>query len=237
MRPIVMLAALVGTGVASVATRPQSSPPAAATPPAEPQGDGIVVVGPRQEDDIVVTAAGPVIRGGLWRFRRSGTMNYGVVGGRFSQQTSLPFSFISCLPEGTLVATLRRASGERSSLLSGVRCNDLTLTVDKGRIAGRRVCTGGPGGVRASTDISGRYDSRQLSIMFALEQLHDGHQGIGGEGWNPERPKGNRWQVVAVREGDCPATPVRNQRNAEEIVPLLFTPAINYQEFDGIPKD
>ena len=57
--------------------------------------------------------------------------------------------------------------------------------------------------------------------MFAKEELHDGHERGGGPGWNPERPKGYRWQAVAVREGDCPGSPVRNQRNAEELVPLL----------------
>lgn len=234
MRPIVILAGalVVVAGITGVAARQQRASPAA-----EPQGDGIVVVGPRIEDDIVVTGDRPTIRGGLWRFRRSGTMNYGAVSGRFSGQTSLPFSFTSCLPDGTLEATLRRASGERSSLLSTSRCNDLDLTVAKGRIAGRRICSVGPAGVRSTTDISGRYDKRELSLMFAREELHDGHQQNGGEGWVPERPKGNRWRVVAIREGDCPASPVKNQRNAEEIVPLLFTKSIDFQNFDGTLQD
>ncbi len=235
MRAIVILAGALVVGITGVAAQQQPAPPAAR--PAEPQGDGIVVVGPRIDDDIVVTGDRPAIRGGLWRFRRSGTMNFGETNGRFAQSTSLPFSFMTCLPDGTLEATLRRASGEQSSLLTGTRCNDLDLSVTGGRIKGRRICTTIPGGVRATTDIAGRYDKRHMSLMFAVEQLHDGHQRDGGEGWDPERPKGHRWQAVAVREGDCPASPVRNQRNAQEVVPLLFTPAINYQEFDGIPRD
>lgn len=81
MRPIVILAGalVVGASITGVAARQQPASPAA-----EPQGDGIVVVGPRIEDDIVVTGDRPTIRGGLWRFRRSGTMNYGAVSGRFS---------------------------------------------------------------------------------------------------------------------------------------------------------
>ena len=238
MRAAAILAAMLttGAGVAAFAAVQRDTAPAPA-PRAAPQEDGILVIGPRQEDDIVVTGARPVIRGGLWRFRRSGTMNYGGTTGRFSQSTSLPFSFLTCLPDGELEAALRRASGEGSSLMSDARCNDLRLTVGKGRVAGKRICTAGRAGQRATTDISGRYDTRQLAIMFATEELHDGHERGGGPGWNPERPKGYRWQAVAVREGDCPGSPVRNQRNAEELVPLLFTPALNYQEFDGIPRD
>jgi len=231
-----MAAAIVaiGGGVAALAAGQRD---AASAAQAKPQDDSILVIGPRQEDDIVVTGARPVIRGGLWRFRRSGTLNYGEDNHRFSQTTSLPFSFTTCLPGGELEDALRRASGERSSLLSPDRCNDLTLTVGKGRVAGKRLCTVGRGALRITTDISGRYDNRQLSITFAAEQLHDGNEPNGAPGWNPQRPKGYRWRAVAVREGDCPASPVRNQRNLEELVPLLFTPAINYQEFDTIPRD
>lgn len=236
MRSAMTAAVLIAAGAGAAAFAGVQRDPAPAAPVAA-QDDGILVIGPRQEDDIVVTGDRPVIRGGLWRFRRSGTMNYGASTGRFSQSTSLPFSFRTCLPDGELEAALRRASGEDSSLLSDTRCNDLKLTVGKGRVAGKRVCSGGRGASRATTDISGRYDNRQLTITFAAEQLHDGHEPGEGPGWNPERPKGYRWQAVAMREGDCPAVPVRNQRNAEELVPLLFTPALDYQDFDRIPED
>ncbi len=242
MRAAAILAAMLatGAGVAAFAAVQRDTAPAPASTPnprATPQDDGILVLGPRQEDDIVVTGARPFIRGGLWRFRRSGTMNYGVTPGRFSQATSLPFSFLTCLPDGELEAALRRASGEGSSLMSDARCNDLRLTVGKGRVAGKRICTAGRAGQRVATDISGRYDTRQLAITFAAEALHDGYERGGGPDWNPERAKGYRWQAVAVREGDCPQSPVRNQRNAEEVVPLLFTPGLDYLAFDTMPKD
>jgi hypothetical protein len=232
-----MLAGVAGVAAfAAVQSGTEHGTDGPASPPAV-QDDGFLVIGPRQGDDIIVTGTRPVLRGGLWRFRRSGTLNYGAPNGRFSQASSLPFAFRTCLPDGELEKALRRASGEESSLLHNARCNDLTLTVGKGRIAGKRSCSAGRGALRVTTDISGRYDNRQMTIMFAAEELHNGHEPGGGPGWNPERPKGYRWQAVAIREGDCPATPVLNQRTAEELVPLLFTPALNYQEFDGIPRD
>jgi hypothetical protein len=192
----------------------------AAMPTSVPQDPPpIVVVGP--DADIVVTGPQPMLRGGLWQFRRSPTLFLGGGG------SSRGFGFTTCLADGTLPATIRALAGERSTMPRGGICTALRLTVADGRIAGRRSCTH-PGlriGTSASNsklDLSGRYDSRRMTMVFRSEDEFDGMERGGGAGWNPRRQTGQRWQAEAVRIGDCPAARRLDQRSAEEAIGQLF---------------
>ncbi len=181
----------------------------------------IVVVGP--DADIVVTGPQPVLRGGLWQFRRSPTLFLGGGG------SSRGFGFTTCLADGALPATIRALAGERSAMPRNGICTSLRLTVAEGRIAGRRSCTR-PSmqiGIDASNSklaLSGGYDSRRLTIVFRSEDEFNGMERSSGAGWNPKRQTGQRWQAIATRIGDCPATRRLDQRTAEEAVRRLFDP-------------
>ena len=72
--------------------------------------------------------------------------------------------------------------------------------------------------------LSGGYDSRRLTIVFRSEDEFNGMERGGGAGWNPKRQTGQRWQAIATRIGDCPATRRLDQRTAEEAVRRLFDP-------------
>jgi hypothetical protein len=178
----------------------------------------IVVVGP--DADIVVTGPQPMLRGGLWRFRRAPTL---MMGGGGSIRG---FGFTTCLADGTLPATIRALAGERSAMPRGRICTSLRMTVADGRIAGRRSCTG-PGGVNSKLSLSGGYDSRRLTMVFRSDDEFDGLERGGGAGWNPRRQTGQRWQAEATRIGDCPATRRLDQRTAEEAVGRLFDAGVS----------
>lgn len=199
------------TTTGQAATAPQDPPP-------------IVVVGP--DADIVVIGPQPMLRGGLWQIRRSPTM---LMGGGGSIRG---FGFTTCLPDDTLLATIRGLAGDRSVMLRNGICTSLKLTVADGRITGRRSCTK-PSlqiGVDAATSIlnvSGRYDSRRLTIMFYSEDQFNGMERGGGAGWNPQRPTGQRWQATATRIGDCPLARRLDQRTAAEVVTRLFSPFVS----------
>ena len=199
------------TATGQTATAPQDPPP-------------IVVVGP--DADIVVTGPQPMLRGGLWQFRRSPTM---LMGGGGSIRG---FGFTTCLADDTLLATIRGMAGERSALPRNGICTSLKLTVADGRIAGRRSCTRpglaiGADPASSRLDVSGRYDSRQLTIVFRAEDQFNGMEQGGGAGWNPKRPTGQRWQATATRIGDCPLARRLDQRTADEVVTRLFTPLVS----------
>lgn len=214
---------LAGRGLAGGAPAQRPSPPNPA-----PQGPPpIVVVGP--EADIVVTGPHPMLRGGLWQFRRSPTLFLGGGG------SSRGFGFTTCLADGALPATIRALAGERSAMPRNGICTRLRMTVADGRIAGWRSCTrpGLPTGEEASNsklDLSGRYDSRRLTMVFRSEDEFNGLERAAGGGWNPRRPTAQRWQAEAVRIGDCPAARRLDQRTAEEAVRQLFHPR-------GSPED
>lgn len=201
-------AVLAGPGSAGQETVRQDPPP-------------IVVVGP--DADIVVTGPQPMLRGGLWQFRRSPTLFLGGGG------SSRGFGFTTCLADGALPATIRALAGERSAMPRHGICTSLRLTVAEGRIAGRRSCT--RPGMQIGTDasnsklaLSGGYDSRRLTIVFRSEDEFNGMERSSGAGWNPKRQTGQRWQAVATRIGDCPAARRLDQRTAEEAVRRLFDP-------------
>jgi len=211
-----LAAAMLAGG--SPAQRPSPRNPAQQDPPP------IVVVGP--DADIVVTGPEPVLRGGLWRFRRSPTL---MMGGGGSIRG---FGFTTCLADGTLPATIRALAGERSAMPRGRICTSLRMTVADGRIAGHRSCTrpGGQIGAGASNSklsLSGGYDSRRLTMVFRSDDEFDGLEPGGGAGWNPRRQTGQRWQAEATRIGDCPATRRLDQRTAEEAVGRLFDAGVS----------
>lgn len=212
---VAIMAGAFGLSVAHSTPLPQASDPALQDKP-------IVVIGPEQSD-IVVTGEQPAIRGGLWQFSRSGTLRYG------RGDSSRPFRFTVCLPDGALEAALRSVAGEQSTMPRAIRCNSLRLKVANGRVSGGRSCLrpvqkpgAKPGNSRL--DLSGRYDAKRLTINLLSEDRFDGMEQGGGPGWNPARPQGQRWQVEATRNGDCPAERRLDQRTLEEAVFRLFDP-------------
>lgn len=208
---IAVLAGAVLTGGLSAGTAGQGT--ARQDPPP------IVVIGP--DADIVVTGPQPMLRGGLWQFRRSPTLFLGGAG------SSRGFGFTTCLADDALPATIRALAGERSAMPRNGICTSLRLTVAEGRIAGRRSCTRpsmqiGTDASNSKLALSGGYDSRRLTIVFRSEDEFNGME--RGGGWNPKRQTGQRWQAIATRIGDCPAARRLDQRTAEEAVRRLFDP-------------
>lgn len=209
------IAALVAGMMLSAQTPPPVSPPQDASP--------IVVVGP--DADIVVIGGRPAIRGGLWQFTRSGTLELG----RGNSGRGLRFT--TCLADGTLVEALQTLAGERSAIPRSRICGALRLKVTEGRVTGTRSCMVpslaiGTGAKGSRLDVSGRYDSRRLTINFLSEDEFDGAERGGGAGWVPKRPTAQRWRAEAVRIGDCPASRRLDQRTTEEAVRRLFDPVV-----------
>ncbi len=206
---------------AAEAAMPAPAATAAAAPPvpAEPSEDEIVVTG----TDIVPAGPDPTMRGGLWAFRRTATFRYGGGGaGRASH-------FTQCLPDGGIAAMLRRAAGEGAAVPTMDRCGAMRLKLGGGKVDGSRSCSRSlaiaGGGSDTATErlvLTGRYDARRLMLNYAVERDSDGPERGGGQGWNPARPVGYRWQVTATRTGDCPGTDRADQVTAAEAVNALF---------------
>ncbi len=220
--------ASTGPGPAPVATptvRPTPAPVRTQRPADTPE---IVVTG---APDIIVTAAGPQLRGGLWEFKRSATL---ILGGR---GITPPIRFTQCLPPGGLEQRLRRAAGDGIPMPRRDRCSGMRPKIGDGRIDGTQICmrvTPMPGEPAASSSsrlvLSGRYDARQLTLNFAVETQDDAVDRAGGGGWNPARPLGYRWRVTATRTGECPVRPERLQVTEVEAITRLFA-------FDGAADD
>ena len=229
---IAMIAGGVGLSVVHAMPLSQSMASTSQNPPP------IVVIGP--DADIVVTGPHPVIRGGLWEFTRSGTIRQGLPG---PGRTTLPFRFSVCLPDATLENTLRSAAGEQSPAPHrNNRCGALRMTAGKGRITGQRSCIRPlvrgdlkPGS--SKLDISGRYDTKTLTINYLAEDVFEGIERVGGPGWDPQRPQSQRWRVTASRAGDCPAQPRVDQRTPQQAVVRLFDPSVVTEEDADIITD
>lgn len=197
------------------AASPQEATPAPRPEPQSKSGD-VVVTAPRQPDDIVVLGRSPMLRGGLWRFDRSATLMMGSGGlGR-----SIGYSI--CLEDGALEQLLRDAA-ESHAFQAGSRiCNRLSVRFAAGRLDGRRSCTNAAT-LPSRLSVSGHYDGQTMTINYLEEQDHDGLEQGGGAGWNPRRPTAQRWQVVAHRQGACPAQSQPDQRLGWELASLLFS--------------
>jgi len=219
IRQMAIVIVVGGVGLSTLHATPSSQKAAADhqnTPP-------IVVIGP--DADITVTGSRPVIRGGLWRFRRSGMI---MVGGSGSIRG---LGFTTCLADGTLEETLHSLAGDRSVMPRDRICTSLSMKVGNGRVTGYRSCTSpstriGVGAVNSKLDLSGRYDSKVLTINFLSEDETPGVERSSGPGWNPARQTGQRWRVEANREADCPVRRQLDQRNLEEAILRLFHPFV-----------
>lgn len=197
-------------------------PPDLAPPPPIPQsppgsaGSNIVVRG--SLPDIIVTGNVPSLRGGLWQFHRGATLAFGGGG------SGRPVRFSQCLPDGTIEAMLRRAAGEGnmlSALITQTRCGRLRTKMADGRIDASRSCVNARS--ERQLTMTGRYDKRQLTLNYSVEQDHNGLERGGGAGWNPKRPVGYRWQVTATRTGECPLNERRDELDANEAILALFS--------------
>lgn len=167
----------------------------------EPPSDPIVVTGPDEGIGIDMTGPVPVLRGGAWRFRRTGTLIPGAAG------QGQPFTFDTCLAGDTLPTALRRLAGERSNqpLAGGLRCGTLRLDVARGRIRGRRSCTQAKGAGQShsslSLRLSGQYEPRRLQLTVSADE-----QTVGlAEGGQAPRSSGPGWRVTGERTGGCEA--------------------------------
>jgi len=220
-----------GTRVSDVASAgrgpvPAPTPVVGPTPaptqrPADTQE--IVVTG---TPDIVVTAAGPQLRGGLWEFKRSTTL---ILGGRGIIR---PIRFTQCLPPGGLEERLRRAAGDGISMPRADRCSGMHAKIGDGRIDGTQTCMRAAPGKSSSSRLalSGQYDARQLTLNFAVEVESDAVDRGSPGGWNPARPLGFRWRVTATRMGECPVRPERMQVTEVEAITRMFA-------FDGADEN
>ncbi|MFD1034848.1 hypothetical protein ACFQ15_09310 [Sphingomonas hankookensis] len=168
--------------------------------------------------DIIVIGNVPSLRDGLWQFHRGATLTFGGGGG------GRPARFTQCLPDGTIEAMLRRAAGEGnmlSALITQTHCGRLRTKMADGRIDASRSCVNARS--ERQLTMTGRYDKRQLTLNYSVEQEHNGLERGGGAGWNPARPVGYRWQVTATRIGECPIKQRRDELDANDAILALFS--------------
>lgn len=200
--------ASTGRGPTPAAT-PDARPTPAPVPTQRPADTPEIVV--TGAPDIIVTAAGPQLRGGLWEFKRSATLILG--GGGVTR----PIRFTQCLPPGGLEQRLRRAAGDGIPMPRADRCGGMRPKIGDGRIDGRQSCMrASPRGSGSSQlTLSGRYDAKQLILNFAVEAESDAVDRV-------TRPVGYRWRVTATRLGECPVRPERMQVTEVEAITRLF---------------
>lgn len=199
---------------AAMLANPDARQPAMPRPTPVPDGPDIVVTG--EQPDIVVTGNAPMMRGGLWRFRRSATLMLGGGG-----VVGRPMTFTQCLPPGAIEMMMRRAAREGSAMPTSDHCNRMTLTIANGRIDGRRSCISRTATSRMT--LTGQYDEHRLRLSYAVETDQSGPARVAaGSAWNPGRPGGSRWQVTTTRAGECPVRRRRDEIDVNETTPALF---------------